>query len=89
MVNLLILSMMKALSSFLMKLNSHQSYTFTSPLQQILKQNHGASHGCYSVKIMSKLLVFNWLLNELLLEIEGSEVMLTWCFVSIKFNRSF
>ena len=37
---------------------------FTSPLQQILKQNHGASLNCYSVKNMLKLLAFKWLLKE-------------------------
>ena len=43
---------------------------FTSPLQQTLKQNHRALHDCYNVKNMLKLLTFEWLLNELLLEIE-------------------
>ena len=35
---------------FSLKLNSNNSYMFTSPLQQILKQKHLASHNCYSVK---------------------------------------
>ena len=68
--------MMRILFSFLLKLNSHHTYTFTSPLQQTLKQNHHALHDCYSVKNMLKLLAFIWLLNELLLEREWSEVML-------------
>ena len=38
---------------------------------------------------MLKLLAFKWLLNELLLETEWSEVMFIWWFVSIKFIRSF
>ena len=62
---------------------------YTSPLQQTLKQNHRASHNCYSVKSMLKLLAFKWLLNELLLETEWSELMFIWWFVSIKFIRSF
>ena len=37
---------------------------------------------------MLKLLTFKWILNELLLETEWSEVMLIWWFVSIKFVRS-
>ena len=49
---------------------------FTSILQQTLKQNHRISHNCHSVKSMSKLLAFKWLLNHLLLETECSEVML-------------
>ena len=38
---------------------------------------------------MLKLLAFKWLLNELLLETEWSEIMFIWWFVSIKFIRSF
>ena len=75
--------------SFLLKLNSHHPNTFTSPLQQTLKQNQRASNYCYSVKNMLKPLVFKWLLNELLLETKWSEVMLIWWFVSIKFIRPF
>ena len=60
--------MKRVLFSFLLKRNSHHPYTFTAPLQQTLKQNHRASHNCYSVGSMLKLLAFKWLLNELLLE---------------------
>ena len=77
--------------SFLLKLNWHHPYTFTSPLQQTLKQNQRASHNCYSVKktCLNMLRAFEWLLNELLLETEWSEVMLVWWFASIKFIRPF
>ena len=51
----------EALLSFLLKLNSHHAYTFTSPLQQTRKQNHPALHNCYSFKNMLKLLAFKWL----------------------------
>ena len=53
-------------------------HTFTSPLQQTLKQNHRASHNCCSIKYLLRLLAFKWLLNDLLLETEWSEVMLLW-----------
>ena len=86
---LLKLLMMKFLFSFILKLNSHHPYTFTSPLQQALKQNHCSSHNCYSVKNRLKLLAFKRVLNELLLETEWSEVMLIWWFVSIKLIRFF
>ena len=86
---LLKLLMMKFLFSFILKLNSHHPYTFTSPLQQTLKQNHCSSHNCYSVKNRLKLLAFKRVLNELLLETEWSEVMLIWWFVSIKLIRFF
>ena len=77
--------------SFLLKLNQeiHHLYTFTSLLQQTLKQNQCASHNCYSVKNMLKLLAFKWLLKELLLETKLSEVMLIWWFVSVKSIRPF
>ena len=81
--------MLRVLFSFFLKLSSYHPYTFTSPLQKTLKQNHRASHNCYRVKNMSKLLAFKWLLNELLPEIEWSKVMLMWWFVSSKFLRSF
>ena len=68
--------MMRVLFSLLLKLKSYHPHTFTSPLQQTLKQNYRASHNCCSVKNMLKLLAFKWLLNELLLETEWSEAML-------------
>ena len=43
-------------------------YTFTSPLQQTLKQNHRASHNWYIVKNMLNFLVFKWLLDKPLLK---------------------
>ena len=64
-------------------------YTFTSSLQQTLKQNHRTSHNCCSVKNMLKLVAYKWLLNKLLLETEWSEVKLIWWFGSIKFIGSF
>ena len=70
MMKLLILPMIRILFSFPLKLKSYHPYTFTSTLQQILKQDHCGSHNSCSVKNMSKLLVLKWLLNELLLEIE-------------------
>ena len=48
------------LFSFLLKLNSHHLYTFTSLWQQTLKRNYRASHNCYSVKNVLKLLAFKW-----------------------------
>ena len=60
--------------SFLVKLNSHHPYTLTSPVQQTLKQNQRASHNCYSVKKMLKLLAFKKLLNELELELNSLEL---------------
>ena len=66
----LILLMMRDLFSFLQKLNPDYTYTFTSPLQQTLKQDHHASHSYYSVKDILKLLAFKWLLNEFLLDIK-------------------
>ena len=80
--------------AFTVERNTHththtHTHTFASLLQQSLKQNNRASHNCCSVKNMSKLLVFKWLLNKLLLEIERSEAMLIWWFVPIKFIRSF
>ena len=58
----LIFLIMRVLFSFLLKLNSHHPDTFTSPLLQTLKQNHHrASHNCYSVNNMLKLLLFKWL----------------------------
>ena len=83
---LVILLMIRVLFSFLLKLNSCHHYTFYSPLQQSLKQNHRASHNCYSVKYMMKRLAFKWLLNESLFETELQEVMLR--FAWIKFIRS-
>ena len=85
----MLLLIMKIVFSFLLKLNSHHPHTFTSALQQTLKQNHGASHNCNSVKTMLKLSAFKKLLNELLLETEWSEAVLMWWFVWIKFIRSF
>ena len=82
---LVMLLMMRLLFGFFLKLNSHHHYRFTSSLQQTLKQNHYASHNCYRVKNILKLLAFRWLLNESLLETKWSEVMLTWWSVSIKF----
>ena len=84
---LLVLLIMRVLLSFLLKLNSYHPHTFTLALQNTVKQNHCASHNCYSVKNMLKLLAFKWILNELLLEKERSENMLIWWFVSIKFIR--
>ena len=89
MILFLILLTMRVLFNFLLKLNSHHSYTFTSPLQQTLKQDHHALHNCYSVINMLNFLAFKWILNELLFETEWLEVMLIWWFVSIKFSRSF
>ena len=82
---LLILMIMRDLFSFLLKLNSHHPYTFTSRLKQTLKQNHQSLQNCNSFKNMLKLLAFSWLLKELLLETERSEVIWIWWFVSIKF----
>ena len=62
----------------------YNPYTFTSPLYQTLKQNYRDSHNCYSVKNMA----FLWLLDELLLETEWSEVIIWW-FVSIKLIKYF
>ena len=45
-------------------------YTFTSFLQQTLKQNQRTSHNCCSVETMLKLVAYKWLLNKLLLETE-------------------
>ena len=59
--------MLRVPFSFLLKLKSYYPYKFISPLQQTLKQNHCASHICYNVRNMLKLLAFNWLLKELLL----------------------
>ena len=82
-------SLNDAFFSFLLKLNSLHPYMFTKPLRHTLKQNQSASHNCYSVKKMLKLLAFKWLLSELLLEKKLSEVMLIWWFGSIKFIRPF
>ena len=78
MMLLVILFTMRVFFSFFLKLNSYHHYTLTSPLLQTLKQNHRASHNCYSVKDMLKLLAFKWLLNESLFETELQEVMLIW-----------
>ena len=43
-------------------------FTFTSPLQKTLKEDHSTFHNSYSVKNMLKLLTFKWLLNQILLE---------------------
>ena len=43
-------------------------------MQQTLKQNQRASHNCYSVKKMLKLLAFKKLLNELELELNSLEL---------------
>ena len=86
---LLIFLMMRVVVSFLLKLNSHHPDTFASPLQQTLNQNYRASHNCYSVKNMVKLLLFKWLLNELLVETEWSEIMLFWWLVWIILISSF
>ena len=67
---LVILVMVRVLFSFLLNLNYYRHYTFTSPLQETLKQNDRASHNCYSVKNMLKPLAFKWLLNGSLLETE-------------------
>ena len=64
----------KGFFKFLLELNLHHPYTFTSPLQHTLKQNQRASNNCYSVKNMLKPLAFKWLLNELLLETKLSEI---------------
>ena len=72
----MILLMMSVPFSFLLKLDSYHSHTFTSPLQQPMKQNHRALHNCHSLKNMLKLPGFKGLLNVLLLETESSEVML-------------
>ena len=81
---LLILLMVRVLSSFLLKLNSHHPHKFISPFQKTLKQNHPASPNWYSVKSMLQPLAFKRLLNELLFETEWLEVMLIWLFTSIK-----
>ena len=73
--------------SFLLKLNSHHPDTFTSPLQQTLKQNQRASNNCYIAKTMMKPLTLKWPLNEFLVWTKSSKVMLIWWFVSIKFIR--
>ena len=65
MMLLLILLMIRVFLSFLLKLNSHQPYTFTSPLQQTLKQKHRALQNCYDVKNMLKLLAYLILNNNL------------------------
>ena len=78
---LLILLMMRVLFSFLLKLHSNHSYTLTLVFQQALKQNHRASHNCYSVENMLKLLAIKQLLNKLLLETERSKVLLILGFV--------
>ena len=88
-ISSLLSPMNDAFFSFHLKLNSNHPYTFTSPLQQTLKENQRASQNCYSVKNMLKLLEFKWLLNELLLETKSLEVMLTWWFASITFIRTF
>ena len=62
---------------------------FISPLQKTPNQYLLSLYNCCSVKIMLKLLAFKWLLNELLLEIEWSELILIWWFFSIKFIRYF
>ena len=72
MMLLLILQMMRVRFSFPLKLKSQHLYTFTSPFQYTLKQNHRASHNYYSAKNMLKLLAFKWLLYEFLLETENS-----------------
>ena len=49
--------------SFLLRLNLYHSHTFTSPLQQTLKQNHPASHNwqCQKhVEILSIQIAFKW-----------------------------
>ena len=89
MMLLVLLLMMRFFLSFLLKLNSHYPYTFTSPFQKTLKLNQRASHNCYIAENMLKLLVFKWLLKELLLQTKLSDVMLIWRFVSIKLIRNF
>ena len=64
----MLLLIMKVVFSFLLKLNSHHPHTFTSALQQTLKQNHGALHNCNSAKTMLKPSAFKKLLNESLVE---------------------
>ena len=68
-------------SVFLLKLKSHNTYMFTSPLQKTLKQNHRTTGTV--LKTCPK-----WFLKELLLEIEWSEAKLIWWFVSIKVGPS-
>ena len=49
--------------SFLLRLNLYHPHTFTSPLQQTLKQNHSASHNwqCQKhVEILSIQIAFKW-----------------------------
>ena len=50
--------------SFLLKLNSHRPYTFTSPVQETLKQNHRASHNCHCVR--THVLAFKWPLHGMI-----------------------
>ena len=86
-ISSLLLPLNDAFFSFLLSMNLRHPYTFTSPLQQTLKWNQRASHNCYSVTNMLKLLAFKWLLNELLRETKLSEVILILWFVSVKFIR--
>ena len=72
-----------------------QESKFTSPLCIYIilatdtEAESRASHNCYSVKNMLTLIAFKWLINELLLAREWSEVIIIWWIVSIKFIRLF
>ena len=63
--------------------------TFTSTLEQTLKQNHRTSKNRCIVENMLNLLAFKLLLDQLLIETECSEVMLTRLFISGKCIRFF
>ena len=79
----LILLMTWLLFSFLLKLNSHHTYTFTSPLQQTLKQDHRTAATLLASWNSSIQVVFKGVIGE------WWEVMLLWWFVWIKFIKSF
>ena len=79
----LILLMTWPLFSFLLKLNSHHTYTFTSPLQQTLKQDHRTAATLLASWNSSIQVVFKGVIGE------WWEVMLLWWFVWIKFIKSF
>ena len=79
----LILLMTWLLFSFLLKLNSHHTYTFTSPLQQTLKQDHRTAATLLASWNSSIQVVFKGVIGE------WWEVMLLWWIFWIKFIKSF
>ena len=87
----MMLLMMRVLFSFLLKLNSPHPYTFTSPLQQKLKQNHRASHNCYSVKKHVKALSIQMAFKQVIAwnRMIRGRVNLVICLVGSFFNFSF